>query len=346
MVAVVPVLLIGGLALSGCTSQAWPEFISGASASPTPTPTAQTTTNLQPPAVTVTQLSSIIDRIAAVATKADADKDVNLLKTRFDGAALDLRAANYAIRKVDSTQAALAPIPTGQLSIKLPQQTPTWPRTVLAVVNNPKDKTVAPMALMLLQKTPRDNYKVEYATALEARATVPQLAPADIGAPRLAPEWKGLKMEPANVALAYGDIHANGPASTSMKDFDTKNDALIGEIGLDFRKKTEAALPTTAKMQIANSNGPYDSIALGSDNSGAIVAVYLNETITVTPTEAGASVNPEGQVKSLSGITGSTKGTVAVYGDQLLFFVPSVTSSQKISLLGFATGLVSAKELP
>jgi hypothetical protein len=341
MVAVVPVLLIGGLALSGCTSQSWPEFITGASASTTPTPTstAQAAAGVNPPAVTVSQLRSIVDRIAAVATKADADKNVELAKTRFDGAALDLRAANYAIRKVDSAQAALAPIPTGELSIK-------WPRTVLTVVNNPKDKTVAPVALMLEQKTPRDNYKVEYATALEARAKVPQLAPADLGAPRLAPDVKLLKMEPSSVALAYGDILANGPASTSMKDFDTKNDALIGEIGLDFRKKTAAALPANAKMQITNSNGAYDSIALGSADSGAVVAVYLNETVTVTPTEAGASVNPEGQVKTLSGITGSTKGTVAVYGDQLLFFVPSVTSNQKISLLGFATGLVSAKELP
>jgi hypothetical protein len=348
MVAVLPVLLIGGLALSGCTAQSWPAFLAGASASPSPSPTSspQTTADVNPPAVTVTQLRSIVSRIAAVATKADADKNVDLAKTRFDGAALDLRAANYAIRKVDSTQAALAPIPTGELSIKLPQQTNKWPRTVLTVVNNPKDKTVAPVALMLEQKTPRDNYKVEYATALEARAQVPQLAPADLGAPRLAPDVLLLKMEPAKVALAYGDILANGPASTSMKDFDTKNDALISEIGLDFRKKTEAALPATAKMQIVNSNGPYESIALGSNDSGAIVAVYLNETITVTPTEAGASVNPEGQVKSLSGITGSTKGTVAVYGDQLLFFVPSVMSKQKISLLGFATGLVSAKELP
>jgi hypothetical protein len=57
-------------------------------------------------------------------------------------------------------------------------------------------------------------------------------------------------------------------------------------------------------------------------------------------------VNPEGQVKSLSGVTGSTKGTVAIYGDQLLFYVPSTTSNQKIMLLGFATGLISAKELP
>ena len=45
-------------------------------------------------------------------------------------------------------------------------------------------------------------------------------------------------------------------------------------------------------------------------------------------------------------VTGSTKGTVAVYSDQLLFYVPSSTSKQKISLLGFATGLTSAKELP
>lgn len=348
MIAVVPVLLIGALGLSGCTADSWPNFVSGASSS-TPSATSAATAapgaDVQPPVVTVPQLKLIVSRISAVAAKADAAKNVDLIKTRFNGPALDLRLANYAIRKVDDTQPALAAIPAGNAIIVLPQQSKGWPRTVFTVLQNPTDKTIAPVGLMLEQATPRDPYKVEYATAFAAGVALPKLAAANLGAPRLRPDVKLLELEPSKLALAYGDIIEKGPASESNKYFDTKNDKLIGLIGVDARKALQAALPATAKMAFANSDGPYDSIALGSNNSGAVVAAYLNETVTVTPVQAGAAVNPEGAVKSLSGITGTTKGTVAVYGDQLLFYVPSSTSNQKITLLGFATGLISAEEI-
>lgn len=363
MIAVVPALAIGGLLLSGCTAQSWPEFITGTpsatptasaqnkSTSTTATPSVAPSSDLQSPAVTVPQLRTIVARIAAVATKADADKNLDLAKTRFGGAALDLRSANYAIRKVDATYAAPAAIPAGIVQVTLPQQTRSWPRTVFTVVQNPNDKTVPPVALMLEQQTPRDDFKVEYATALEANTVLPHLAPADVGAPGLDPDVKLLALEPSKVAMAYGDILEKGAASASAALFDLKNDALVGLIGMNARKALQDGLVATASMSFANSNGPYRSIVLGSINSGAIIAVSLNETVTVKPVGAGFVVNTEGAVKSLSGITGSTKGTEAVYGDQLLFYVPSgslpnAPSKQKITLLGFTTGLVSAKELP
>jgi hypothetical protein len=349
MVAIVPVLLIGGLTLSGCSPASWPDFVSGAaSATPTPSATAAVV-NDTPPAVTVPQLRVILSRISAVAAKADADKDVELAKTRFDGAALDLRVANYAIRKVDGTQAALAAIPASSATVILPQQQKAdrWPRVVFTVVQNPTDKKVPPVGLMLEQTTPRSDYKVRYATALEAGVVLPKLAAKEVGAPRVDPDGKLLELAPSKIALAYGDILEKGPTSESSKYFDTSDDKLIGLIGVENRKERQAKVAESkGKMEFVNTVGPYDSIGLGSNDSGAIIAVYLTETVTVTPVEAGAAVNPEGQVKTLSGVTGSTKGTVAVYGDQLLFYVPSSTSKQKISLLGFATGLISAKELP
>ena len=76
-----------------------------------------------------------------------------------------------------------------------------------------------------------------------------------------------------------------------------------------------------------------------------LVAVNLYETTTVAPVEAGAAVNPTGQVKALSGLAISTKGIVATYSDQLLFYVPPAGSNAKIVLLGYSVGLVQAQEL-
>jgi len=349
MVAVIPVFTVSLLVLSGCSSDLWPEFLGGSHATAPAASKVITPANgdAKPPAVTLTQLKAIVGRISAVATKADTDKDTALIATRFEGAALALRLGNYGIRKADNTQPALPAIPAGVVKLTLPQQTNTWPRTVFTVVQSPGNATIAPIAMMLVQATARDNYKVDYAVALEAKTVLPGVARATIGTPRLLPDNTFGLLPPENVAPAYSDIIDKGTASTFVKDFDLATDNLIGVIGSDARKKAIAALPPTASMSYVNSEPPNTAIALATIDSGAIVSVTLNETVTVTPTEAGSSVNPEGAVKSLSGITGSTKGTVAVYGDQLLFYVPSATkASAKITLLGFASGLISAKELP
>lgn len=345
--AVVPVTLAAALAMTGCSANFWPD-LSGASATPRPTAssTAATTADLKPTAVSAPQLKAIVARVATVATQADQDKNVDLLKTRFEGPALDARTANYAVRNADNTVPAVKPAITADDAVKviLPQQTPSWPRTVFTVLQDGKDKTVPPVALMLVQNTARDNYKVEYAVSLEAKATLPDVAPANIGTQQLPPQTPLLALPAEKVALAYGDLLDRGADSPSMKDFDTADDALLPSVGLDARKKMQAALPATAAMTFANSEGPGDNIALHTNDSGAIVAVNLNETVTVKPTQAGAAVNPEGQVKTLSGLSSTTKGTVSVYGDQLLFYVPAAGSKQKITLLGFATDLISAKE--
>ena len=92
--------------------------------------------------------------------------------------------------------------------------------------------------------------------------------------------------------------------------------------------------------------GDGDTIPMASIDNGAIVAVYLTEIETVKPVEPGAVINAEGAVKSLSGVSSTTKGTVATYGDQLLFYVPSVTSAdQKVILIGWASALIAAKGL-
>ena len=64
------------------------------------------------------------------------------------------------------------------------------------------------------------------------------------------------------------------------------------------------------------------------------------------PVEAGATVSPTGAVKAASGVTETSKGTEAVYDYQLLFYVPPSGDTSQVTLLGFAQGLLSAKELP
>ncbi len=347
-VATVPVLVVTGLVLSGCSAEFWPSPAEtpGSSATPDATSVAKTVKDVPPPAVTVPQLERIVARISALTADADAKLDGDALAARFTGPALEQRLANYKIRAAVADYPALPALPATPLTLTLPQQSSTWPRVVMTVIQNADDAAVAPTAIVLRQESPRTEYLVEYAMQLEAAAKVPDVAPATIGAPIIAPDSKLLLLPPGGVAAAYADILLQGEASPSFALFEATGDTFRTQVGLDKKNEKRAALPTTASIDFAAAVGTGTPVALATNDSGSIVAVSLTETETVKPVDAGATVSPEGASKALSGVSATAKGIQSTYGDQLLFHVPAAGSSEKIVLLGFAQGLISSTELP
>ncbi len=339
----VPLLLTGTLVLTGCTSG-----LATDSASSTPTPSASSTAEAaaaDPPAVTVSQAERIIADVSEVAAAADEAKDATLLATRFAGAALELRTANYKIVSADPTLAALPAIPAGPVKLTLPQQTDTWPRTVFAVIQDDTDDTIPSIALFLEQTDAREPYKVMYAVTLEPSQKIPDVAQADVGAARLLPDSPVLSLTPTEIALAYADILDKDATSEFYDLFEAEGDSLRAAVGPAYKDSVRAALPTTASVAFASAIGDAAPISLATNDAGALIVVNLNETTTVAPIEEGAAVNTSGQVKALSGLAVSSKGVVATYGDQLLFYVPPTGSGEKIVLLGYTQGLVKAGEI-
>ncbi|MGN6327174.1 hypothetical protein [Pseudolysinimonas sp.] len=329
---------VASVLLAGCSTTAAPAASPSATASPA--------AKLPPTAVTEQQLGIILQRVRTVVSAADTNRDATSLATRMDGPALALRTATYKIQAADSATPAPDPIPSGKVSIVLPQQTDTWPRAVFAVVQGAADAKTPPVALMLQQSAPRENYKVTYATALEL--DVPAVAPATIGSQRQPADNKIGILRPEQLAAAYGDTLINGDKSKYAEDFQTEGDKLAPAIGSSYKADKKSKLPATATIAYSNTPGTGETIAFGTNDSGQIVAVDDHDIETVTPTEAGASINPQGTaVKTLSGKDSSLKGYVSTYGLQLLFYVPPVSArGKKIQLLGFAQGLISASEVP
>lgn len=306
-------------------------------------PSASATPGFETPPVVVTkgQFGSILVDAADAVADADAAADATLAAERLTGAALDLRVANYAIRAADSAVAALPPIPDEEIAVVLPQQSEVWPRSVFAIA---KPEGGSAVGLVLTQETPRDNYKIAYAVTLIA--TVPDVAPTEIGAAVLPPGNNLALLAPEDVAAAYGDILINGEESETFDLFEADGDSLREQIGAEFKAARRAELPTSAKMDLSNGPGEAPVSAFSTNDSGQIVAVNLDDVETVTPVEAGAAVNARGQVKALLGKEQSTRGVIATYGLQLLFYVPPVADTNgKIVLLGYAQGLVSAVEV-
>ena len=353
-VAVLPMILVSGLALSGCSADLWPDFSTASTSTATPTPTPHSTDSVEaaaelpPPAVTVSQLETIMSEISVLSADADTTLDTESIATRFTGPALEQRLANYKIRAVDPAVAPLVALPGAPLTFTLPQQTNSWPRVVMTVIQDENDPSIPTMAVILQQDSPRANYQVAYLFALEQSAHVPKVAPAIVGAPAIAPDNKLLVLPPDQLAAAYADILSQGESSSSYGLFESDGDNFRLQVA-DLNAAKVAALPTTASIDFTAAAGSDEPIALATNDSGSIVAVSMTETETVKPVDDGATVGPAADAlatKALSGITTTAKGFQNTYRDQLLFYVPTAGSSDKIVLLGFAQGLITSAELP
>jgi hypothetical protein len=340
-------ILVAGLALSGCSTGTG---LLGTGLEPEPTPSStviEGAADLKPPAVTEQQLDRIVGKLRDTIDEADEGKDATIAGTRLAGPALAERVANYAITKKDSSLAAVSAFPDGKVGIALPQQNDGWPRSVFAVVQ-PSDPTIAPAALMLVQDSPRENYKVHYLMTLEPGLVIPPVAPAEIGSVTLdADNGLGL-LSPNQLADAYGEILIQGENAPSFALFDATTDSLRVDVGYEAKQKRKNDLPSQAKIEFTNGASAEPPISFPTNDNGQIVAVSLDDVETVTPVEAGAAINAKGTVKALSGRDQSTKGFVATYGVQLLFYVPQSTGANDasmIQLLGFSSSLTAAKEI-
>lgn len=349
---VVPGLLVGALALTGCTTiNGLTGGSAGSSSSPSPSSSASgaAAAPTKPVAVLPAQLDKIVARVSDSVGRADAALDDTLAGDRLTGPALTTRTASYKIRKADANQTAEPAIPASKVRVDLPQQNASWPRTVFAVVADPEQPTVAPMSLMLVQESARSQYKAEYVIPLEANAKVPDLAPADVGASRVKSDVKYLKLEPGKLVDAYAAILLQDNAAPDYDLFDADGDGLRTALGASYKAQRKASLPPSATIDFTHAQGAGDTIVFGTNDSGAIVTVDLNDIETVKPAEQGAAINPDGRVKLLSGVSQTTKGIQSTYDVQLLFYVPLASDTDpqaKIKLLGFSQVLSDAKELP
>ena len=351
-VALVPVLVAGALVLGACTTGGAP--LAGQTPTPTATPGSET------PAVAVTenQLERIINRVGTTIEQSDSTTDEALAATRLAGPALALREASYGIRE-DEAEFAIAPvIPKGDVQITLPQRLPeegdTWPRSVFAIVQAPVvvdaegvETATPPLAMILVQDDPRSQYKVHYAVTvtLAEDAERPEVAPAALGTPVLQNDTPLLSATPADVAAGYSEILLLGEESESYPLFQIEGDTLIEQIGAAAKAARRSALPETAAIQFSGAVGDSSIVSFVTNDGGALVAVYLTETETVTPAQAGAAINAPAPVAALAGRTQSTRGISATYGIQVLFYVPPVGSDALIVQLGYTQGLIGAAEV-
>lgn len=338
-VASVSLVLVTSAALTGCTIQ-WPGVTSGAN--PSASPSVESSANTASPAVlTRTQLERIIKDVSAVAANGDKANNRSLITSRFAGPAFQIRAVNYALRKKSSRVDALQPIAPRAITFSLPAASDVWPRTVMAVTDEP-GQAVPPQLVVLQQASPRDNYKVWYVSRLLPGIKIPATPTETVGAIPVDAKSVFIKLAPNQLAAAFGDVINKGKASLSAGLFDLTN-PFYTQVSSEQKAQVESL--ENAKVTFKHSLGEANVLSLATADAGALVATYMLDTYVIKPNRAGAAVAVEGQEKILLGTGGSTSGVQSVYGDMLLFYVPPVTSKDEIQLLGVTQGLVSIKKL-
>lgn len=342
---VVPAVAVSALLFAGCSADAWPQF--GSTPTASPSPSVVVPDDQGSPVVTQAQAERILARVSEVVTAADEAKDPAAAALRLTGPALATRETSYKLKDVADAPVPAA-VPASPVRVVLPEAYDQWPRTFFAVVET--GATTADVIMSLTQADPWSPYKLTNESELVADASL-NLAPTYVGAVAIDPESPFLTLPPNEVAAAYADIITNGDASTYADLFDASSDPFRTLVAQNRTERMDAFNQTAAQtgtLTFSASAGAEEPISLATLDSGAIVAVTVNETDTVVPTNTDAVIKLDNNplVQTLTGVTQSSTGFTTTYLDQLFFFVPSQSSSNRIQLLGYSSAILDAKVAP
>lgn len=345
----IPMIGVGAFALSGCSPSYWPaQTVHSTAAASAQVLSADGQQKLEP-AVTEAQAERILAQISSFTANADSTMAADTLSQRFAGPALAARLANYQIRAKKSDYAAPTPIPAAPITLTLPQQVSnSWPRLVLTVSQDPSDSNLAPVALVMLQDSPRVNYHVYYAMTLAPKATSPRLAPATIGAPRVPVDSKLVEIAPNEVASAYGDVLTNDTSSAYNSLFNADDDTLRQQLGAAGQADVRSKLPANAAIAFSASSGNGPALGFATIDGGALVAVEVSQQRKITPTDGGVVGFGDGSASALlSGFAGkSARGVQSTTSLQVLFYIPAVGSTDHTRVIGWTANLIAASEIP
>lgn len=349
------------ISLSGCSPRYWPqpaaeepEVITTEEAAPGEQETAS---EVPPVPVTQEQIERIMRNISATSAQADAEANIDLMKTRFSGAAMAQREANYKIRGAVPETPLPLQLTANLLDYELVQSTEGWPRTMLvtvasayppgveAPVNDEGQKlSSAALSLLMTQTSPFTNYMVQSLAEIRGGTVFPQAAAVEVGTTLLPNTLSSLLLSPAATGEAFSKILVEGEAAPNYNLFDIDGDPLLSQMGNAWLTKAqqEATSKNEAVEYRIEVTPADDTVALSTGTGGALVSVTLNEKHIAKSTLSRGSVKLSPGVKALSGLDGAKPSVYQLWQHQMLFYVPSAELNEKIRVLASTTAMTGA----
>lgn len=303
--------------------------------------------------VTAAQLQRIVRDVAGTVNAADKTKDEQELLTRAAGSVYETRKVQYFLQHKSKKIAALPEIIANPITIALPMSMPDaslgWQPRTLMVTTKSDDAKRAPQMLILQQATPRDNYKLWY--LIDLIDDVPPVAGQDVGAISFDANDTYLATKLTSLPFKYGDLLNRGETSRFFPEFDLTADRFYAEISQTQADQKETLKKAKVAIRFVHSLGNPNIIGMltkpsDTGEAGGLVALSILDTLVIKPQVRGSAVSvTKLEQKLLLDAPGSSTGLTIVYENQMLFFVPTSGSKEKIRLVGATQGLLSVKRL-
>lgn len=163
-----------------------------------------------------TQAQAVIEDTFTVLSAADRSQDSTLLDARFEGDAVAVRAAEYAVAKVVA-DAPASDLPAGTQGVYV-SNAETWPR-VLAAVSEPPSDDLTPVVYLWVQDSVKDPYTLRAWAHMIPGATLPAMAGTVDGATQLQLGEQGVDPSPRAALESYVEFLRQGADSTLAADF-------------------------------------------------------------------------------------------------------------------------------
>ncbi len=314
-------VIAAALSLSACAAD--PPSVGA-----TPSPAANA-------ALIETQAQAIIDDTFTVLGVADGSADSALLAARFEGDAVAVRAAEYAVAKAVA-DAPASDLPSGVQGIYV-SNAEIWPR-VLAAVSEPPSDDLTPVVYLWIQDSIQDPYTLRAWAHMIPGATLPAMAGTDDGATQLPLGEQGVDPSPRAALENYVEFLRQGADSELATDF--APDSYSGQL---FTART-----ALSQAAAAAGGGYVDTIQPD-----------LSSTYVLSTSDGGALVFAPVQISSSFSVSGATlrvsdrdaplvQGSVVdkatyLYRDFVVLSVPAPGQNQIPAAVAAEHHLVSVK---
>lgn len=283
------------------------------------------------------QFRRILEQVSSAADAGDAAKDAKKLAARVAGTELEVRTQNYKIRSRVASYDARMPVRATKLLTTVVTSKRTWPRSVLAVTQG--EGNVVPQLLTLVQKSPRENYKLVNTSPLQPGTTFPAIA--RNGTETLAPGDKS--------GLLYSGQEAlSGLADRLTKDNSTFKNKLVEGQSSPYIADTLSYQADVVKSGV---NGefafthkvvPDSTVVFRTSDGGALVLGRLTFNFDGTPKSEGDKLSIGNDAAVLAGGKETTTGMVLNFAESVAVYVPPSGSKDPMKLVAGTRGLVGA----
>jgi hypothetical protein len=293
------------------------------------------------PTLNETQFEEILAEITESTSLGDETQNREILDTRLAGPSLSFRTAYYTLLTRSDEITPPKPI-SDQLQLALPTRSESWPRVGMMIVGEGTNEFPL-QALFIRQESVRENYRLWYNIELLPNIDFPEVAALERGSVPIGQDSGFLNFKVSGLVPAIGNLIDNGLDSTSVNVINPDNQyiAQASDNLLALKTSLENAL-----VETDHELGDENIIQLATTDAGALVAFYMIDQTSISPTEVAEAIAVDpGPEQVLLGSEASATGVETRYGTMLLAHIPAAESERRVRILGASQVLQSVTRL-